>query len=87
VYGAGADERFVVAAAANGPTLARLGRPARNLVYVGDRVFFPVGAPLVRITFRSSPAGLMLTVHDPDLVVEARRQAFGLGGRLAWPGV
>jgi hypothetical protein len=75
-YGAGADERIAIAVSnSNVLAFTRTGRSARNLVYVGDRAFFPVGAPLVRIRFRAASAGMTLTVHDPDLVLEARRNS------------
>ena len=52
----------------------RVGGTARGLTHVGDRAFFPMGAALVRIRFHESTSGMSLTVHDPDLVVEARRR-------------
>jgi hypothetical protein len=73
VYGAAADERITIAVANGSVTFARMGRSPRVLVHVGDHAFFPVGAPLVRIRFVAEPAGAALTVHDPDLVVTARR--------------
>jgi hypothetical protein len=73
VYGAGPDERIAIAVASGALTFTRLGRSARGLVYVGDGSFFPVGAPLVRIKFVEGATGRVLTVHDPDLVLEARR--------------
>ena len=76
VYGSGTDERIVIAVATgtNGAmTFTRSGRSARGLVHVGDRAFYPVGAPAVRIRFRETPAGMTLTVHDPGLMLEARR--------------
>jgi hypothetical protein len=73
VYGAAADERITIAVSKNGVTFTRRGASARNLVHVGDRAFFPVGAPNVRIAFRQSPAGMRLTIHDGELVLEATR--------------
>ena len=76
VYGAGADERIVIAASTNNTlTFTRLGRSARGLVHAGDRVFFPVGAPRVQIKFRPAGSGMTLAVFDPDLVVEAVRRS------------
>jgi hypothetical protein len=73
-YGAGADERITIAVSTNSAlTFARVGRSPRNLVHIGDNTFFPVGAPRVQIKFRKSTSGTTLTVHDPDLVLEARR--------------
>jgi len=72
VYGSGADERITIAAATSGLTFLRRGRTVRNLVHLGDRVFYPVGATRVQIRFRSTAVGMMLMVHDPDLVLEAK---------------
>lgn len=73
VYGQAADERITIAVANNTLSFTRSGRSARNLGHVGDRTFFPVGAPLVRIVFKSTAAGMTLTVIDPEVVLEARR--------------
>jgi hypothetical protein len=75
LYGSSADERVTIAVSNNNAlTFARIGRPARGLAHIGDRTFFPVGAPLVKIRFRASASGMTLTVHDPDLVMEAVRR-------------
>jgi len=72
VYGAGQDERIIIATATTGLTFLRKGRTVRNLVHLGDRVFYPVGATRVQIRFRSTVTGTMLTVSDPDVVLEAK---------------
>jgi hypothetical protein len=74
VYGTAADERITIAVSTSGLTFTRAGRAGRGLTHVGGRAFFPVGAPLVRIRFREASGGMTLTVHDPDLVLEARRR-------------
>jgi hypothetical protein len=73
VYGPAADDRITISISNNVLQFLRTGRSARGLMHVGDRTFFPVGAPHARIRFRESSDGLMLTVHDPDLILEARR--------------
>ena len=73
VYGSGEDERITIAAATSGLTFLRRGKTVRNLVHLGDRVFYPVGATRVQIRFKSTARGTMLTVHDPDLVLEATK--------------
>lgn len=73
VYGPGADQRLAVSVAASGLTLARPGRSARVLVHIGDNSFFPVGAPLARIRFRGTGRDTIVSVHDPLLILEARR--------------
>lgn len=60
---------------ANVPTFTRHGGTARNLFHVGDRAFFPVGAPNVRIRFEAGADGMRLTVHDPSPVLVAVRRA------------
>ena len=72
-FGRGPDERIVIAVSSVALTFTRANRSARNLVHVGDREFFPVGAPKVRIRFRETAAGMTLSVHDPTLVLEATR--------------
>jgi hypothetical protein len=74
-YGTTADERITISVSNNALVFTRIGRSGRGLTHVGDRAFFPVGAPRVRIRFRESPTGMLLTVHDPDVVLEARRSS------------
>ena len=78
IYGSGADQRIAIGVSNTWLTFTRTGRPARNLAHVGDNTFFPVGAPKVQIKFRRSGSSATLTVHDPDLVIEAKR-AVGSG--------
>lgn len=75
-FGPAADDRIRVEVSTSGVlTFTRQSRSPRNLTHLGDRVFFPVGAPDVRIAFRpSAGAGMRLIVTDGDLVVEARRR-------------
>jgi hypothetical protein len=47
-----------------------MGRP---LLHLGDRAFYPAGAPSVRIRFTADKAGMVMTVYDPQLVMTARR--------------
>jgi len=71
VFGPAADERITIAVTNGALIFARAGRI--RLTHVGDRAFFPAGAPLVRIRFGEAATGMTLTVHDPDLILEARR--------------
>ena len=73
VYGSGADERIAITVANGFLQFTRSGRSARRLGHVGDRAFFPVGAPAVRIRFRETADAMLLSVHDPGVVLEARR--------------
>lgn len=75
-FGPLADERFDVEIGRRGPTVTRLGTSARNLFHVGERAFFPAGAPAARIRFSAeSPLAAEVAIFDPDLVVTARRVA------------
>jgi len=68
------DERFTVEIGRRTPTLERTGTSARNLFHLGERAFFPAGAPGVRIRFsRETPLAAEVAIFDPDLVVTARR--------------
>lgn len=58
-----------------GLLLRRADRSGRNLMALGSREFFPVGAPQVRVRFAGpadAPAA-SLSVWDPELVVVAKR--------------
>jgi hypothetical protein len=74
VYGPSADERFEVGVTKTRQlTIKRSGRTERNLFHQGSLEFFPAGADRVRIAFASSNGTWTLTVHDPDLVVTAKK--------------
>jgi hypothetical protein len=66
-------DRIAIVEKAGRLSFLRKGATERNLVFVGDRAFHPVGASAVRIRFAGSGADTTLTVHDPDVVVTARR--------------
>jgi hypothetical protein len=73
-FGAGESESVEVAVGKFGLTFQRAGTAARNLYHLGDRAFYPAGAPAVRIRFTPvAGAAAELTVHDPGLVLTARR--------------
>jgi hypothetical protein len=72
-YGAAADESITISIVNGALLFTRKGATGRNLTHVGDLAFFPAGAPLVRIRFSESGKGLRLSIHDPDLVLEATR--------------
>ena len=80
VFGTAGDQQIVVALASttnannSALTFTGPGGSARGLTHVGDRVFFPVGAPKVQIRFRVSPGSTTLTVQDGALTLEATRR-------------
>jgi hypothetical protein len=69
VFGDGPADRIEVAVTRGQLMFTRQGTVGRGLFHTGDRVFYPAGASAVRIRF----AGPVLTVHDPGLVLTARR--------------
>jgi len=75
VFGTGSNDRFEVGEGKNGsPTILRPGGTARGLVHVGSLQFHPIGADAVRIKFEMVDGrATALTVHDPELVVTAKR--------------
>jgi hypothetical protein len=68
-FGDGPAERIEVTASGAQLLFTRTGTMGRPLYHLGDRVFYPAGASAVRIRF----TGPALTVHDPGLVLTARR--------------
>jgi hypothetical protein len=75
VFGTGPRDRVEMKVDAKGRLgFERAGGSRRNLVHVGSFAFFPVGAPAVRIRVEVvSGKAVALTVHDPDVVLRARR--------------
>jgi hypothetical protein len=73
IYGTGADERVTISISSGALLFTRKGATGRGLTHVGDLAFFPSGSPLARIRFKETAGDVTMTVHDPDLVIEARR--------------
>ncbi|HEY8022051.1 MAG TPA: hypothetical protein VIH93_13185, partial [Thermoanaerobaculia bacterium] len=77
-YRFGARERDVFLVdfqEAHGLSIRRADAMPRPLAHYGARAFAPAGAEAVRIRFSAESPAATLTVHDPDLVVTARRSA------------
>jgi hypothetical protein len=55
-------------------TWTRKGTMGRPLVHVGDRAFYPAGAPSVRIESAVQGTSAMMTVRDPEVVLMAQRE-------------
>ncbi len=72
-FGDGAEDRIEIAVNRSRLQFTRNGRPARFLSALGGRTFHPVGAQGVRIRFAASGEEMVLTVHDPGLILTARR--------------
>jgi hypothetical protein len=54
-------------------TWTRKGTMGRPLVHLGRRSFYPAGAPSVRIRFEEKSGSVVMTIHDPELVLVAKR--------------
>lgn len=84
-FGAGASQRIEVSndvhAYANSPMYTyspqlnwtRKGTMGRPLFHLGERTFYPAGAPAVRIRFEERSERMVMTVNDGDGAVEATR--------------
>jgi hypothetical protein len=74
VFGDRPRDSFVVETKPNQVSFTRIGASARFLRHLGRLEFAPPGAPAVRIRFeRDGDRVAALTIHDPDMVVRARR--------------
>jgi len=75
-YGVTAYSRIEMTAnATNQMQFGRPGRFPRGLTHLGSYEFLPAGAERVRIKFSETAAGMTLTVHDPDVVLTAKKAA------------
>ena len=73
-FGVAASQQVDVTFEQGKLTWARKGMMGRWLVHLGDRTFYPIGAPAVRIRFAEDNGAVEMTIHDPDLVLTARRR-------------
>jgi hypothetical protein len=69
-----AEERKGVASMYSPLTWTRKGMMGRPLVHVGDRAFYPAGVPSVRINFAEEETSVLMTVHDPGVVLVAKKK-------------
>ena len=84
-FGAGASELIEVSSDVNAyagspmytypPQLnwTRKGTMGRPLFHLGERTFYPGGAPAVRIRFEEQASRMVMTVHDGNMILEATR--------------
>jgi hypothetical protein len=70
--GSGPNDRIEITVDRGQLMFTRPGTVGRGLVHVGGHAFHPAGASAVRIRF-SADSGMTLTVHDPNVVLTARR--------------
>jgi hypothetical protein len=86
VFGVGVNQQVEVTADmkmyennkmyAHSPQLnwTRKGTMTRPLFHLGDNVFYPAGAPSVRIGFKENASANLMTVTDADLVLTGLRR-------------
>jgi len=55
----------------------RKGTIGRPLYHLGNKMFYPAGAPAVKIAFTSDDQGMLMTVNDPDVVLTAKQKKRG----------
>ena len=73
MFGNGANDRVEISTNHAQLQFTRTGTMARGLFHLGGYAFHPAGAAAVRIRFVRDASGPFLTVHDPDVVLTARR--------------
>lgn len=76
IFGNGVKDRLEVKTNRNGVlvlTMTHPGNDARNLLHLGSLEFHPAGAPTVRVRFAGQGRDMVLTVHDKDIIVTAKR--------------
>lgn len=80
-YGVTTSTRIEMTAGTNGQlSFGRPGRFSRGLTHLGSYEFVPTGSEHVRIRFSEAASGMTLTVHDPDVVLTAKKATEGTRG-------
>jgi hypothetical protein len=73
-FGPGPTDRMEVVHSRDALQITRPGgHSTRNLIHLGSFEFYPIGAEHVRIRFNQSAGGVTMTVHDPGIVLTARK--------------
>lgn len=72
-FGVTPADRVEITATNNQLQIARPAHYARGMFHLGAYEFCPVGAENVRIRFAESAGTMVATVHDPDVVLTARK--------------
>ena len=74
-FGVTPADRIEISANNNQLQFARPAHYARGLFHLGAYEFCPIGAENVRIRFAESAGAVVVTVHDPDVVLTARKSS------------
>ena len=69
IFGPGPTQQVDVTLDKGKLTWTRKGTVGRYLIHLGDQIFYPGGAPAVRIRFQQEAGHRTMTVHDPDVVL------------------
>jgi hypothetical protein len=77
VFGSDARQQVDVTVEQGKLTWTRKGTMGRWIFHSGERVFYPCGAPAVKIHFAEKNEGVLMTISDPDVVLVARRTRTG----------
>jgi hypothetical protein len=72
-FGADARDRMEVTINKEALMVARTGGVPRGLMHLGSYEFCPIGAENVRVRFTESGGAWSLTIHDPGIVLTAKR--------------
>jgi len=74
VFGPATNQRIDVSMDDGELIWTRTGMMGRQLFHTGDHVFYPAGAPAVRILFRTEGTSMVMTIEYPGTVLVARRK-------------
>jgi hypothetical protein len=74
VFGLAANQQIDVTIDNGQPVWTRKGMMGRPLFHLGNRLFYPWGAPSVRIHFSLDAESAVMTINDPDVVLVAKRK-------------
>ena len=74
VFGADVTEQIEVTVDHGQVLWTRKGKVGRPIYHLGDRAFYPAGAPAVRIRFNEEGTSMLMTINDPEVVLKARRK-------------
>jgi hypothetical protein len=72
-FGVTPADRVEITANKNQLNFGRPGRFPRGLIHLGSYEFCPVGAENVRVRFAESSGAMTIAIHDPDVVLMARK--------------
>jgi hypothetical protein len=76
-FGSGTTEAIEISEVSKQLLFTRLGTTGRGLIHLGKRTFHPAGPSAVRVWFATGEGQMVLTVHDPEVILTARRVAVG----------